>query len=137
MLKVVYFIGLVECAIGVSTAVSILAAPWLSIPPKPRGVFYFVLVAALISLTIGAGLLKKSDNARKWLVYFSGYITIEKVLIFLGVIVLNNKVVSHIADVPIDVISLTYHAILVIFFTREPVKRLFKESKHHFSPDKG
>lgn len=126
MLNLIKLVALIECAIGATTIVGISYYATQSLSQKPLGVFVFVFVAAVVSSLIGLGLLSGKEIARKCLVYFSGYIVIEKTLIFLGVFSLNGRVVSDIRGVPVDVISLAYHGIILIVFSRHQIKAFFK-----------
>ena len=126
MLKLINLIASIECAIGVSTALSLFYYPGQSGSRKPTGVFIFVLVAAAVSFLIGAGLFLKKEKARKYLVYFSGYIVIEKILVFLGVLSLNGKIVTDILRIPVDTISVVYHGLVILIFSQTRIKLFFR-----------
>ncbi len=126
MPTLINLIALIECAIGASTIFSLFYYPIHSASRKPAGVFIFVLVAAVISFLIGVGLFLKKESARKTLVYFSGYIVIEKTLVFLGVLSLNGKIITEFLRIPVDAISIVYHGLIVLVFSQTRIKHFFE-----------
>ena len=130
MLKLINLIASIECAIGASTALSLFYYPGQSGSRKPTGVFIFVLIAAAVSFLIGAGLFLKKEKARKYLVYFSGYIVIEKMLVFLGVLSLNGRVLVAVLGIPVDGISVVYHLLILWLFNKPNMKLFFGGMAH-------
>ncbi len=125
MLKIIRFIGLIECLIGIVTLGTIVVQPFMFDSSKTPAVLVFVGGTALISFAIGLGILRRNERTRAYLVYFSGYILIEKLLIFAGVLTLNGKIVQSVIGIPTDAISFIYHSIIVLFFIRPSVRRAF------------
>lgn len=123
MINIIYFIATIECLIGLSTVLVLTLHPG---PAKPLAVSLFVFVAASISFTIGLGLFYQDERARRWLVYFSGYICLEKLLIFMGVLTLNGQVLPTAWDLPKDILSFGYHAALIVLLSRSAAVGLFK-----------
>ena len=120
------WIGVVECAIGLGTVVGVVGSVAAHTSEKSMSVLVFVLMAATVSLGIGVGLLFFKDAARRWVLYFSGYIILEKLMIFLGVLTLSGHIVSDRYGIPTDYVSLVYHLFLLYFLSRKPVRLFFK-----------
>ena len=120
------WIGVIECVIGLGTLLGVGFSLAVHTSEKSIGVLVFVLMAALVSLAIGAGLLLFKESARTWVLYFSGYIVLEKLMIFLGVLTLNGHIVSDRYGIPTDYVSLVYHLFLLYFLSRSPVRLFFK-----------
>lgn len=118
-------IAFTEFSIGFLTLAGMVFQLSVHEPQKLPGVLAFVFTTSVISLVIGWGLFQNKEWARKWLVYFSGYVAIEKILIFLGVISLNGKLLRNLAGIPPDIFSFIYHAFLVFILTRPSVKAYF------------
>jgi|GEM_PF-5092334 len=125
MTFLVFLTAAIEWGIGVSTLAAVFYGPESFLDSRP-GVMPFVCLAAVVSILIGTGLFFKKDIARRYLVYFSGYIAIEKTLIFIGVFSLNCKLIDHFAGIPIEWVSFAYHLTIVSLFTRPAVKRYFE-----------
>ncbi|MCG3176728.1 MAG: hypothetical protein MOGMAGMI_01689 [Candidatus Omnitrophica bacterium] len=123
MINIIYLIAIIECLIGLVTVVALALYPG---PPKPPAVSLFVFIAAAVSFTIGLGLFYQDERARRWLVYFSGYICLEKLLIFMGVLTLNGQVLPAAWSLPKDALSFTYHAILVALLSRPSMTAFFR-----------
>lgn len=126
MLRIIRFIGLIECLIGIVTLGTIVVQPFMFDSSKTPAVLVFVGGTALISFAIGLGLLRRNERSRAYLVYFSGYILIEKFLIFAGVLTLRGKILETVAGLPTDWISFAYHASALVILTRPEARRAFK-----------
>lgn len=124
--SLVLFIAVIECAIGLGTGLGLFLCPLFQSTGKAPGVFAFVLTASMVSFFIGLGLLLKKEWARGYLVYFSGYILLEKLLIFLGVLTLNGKMVSHVLGVSTDIYSLVYHGAILALLSLPKFRSLFR-----------
>ncbi len=120
-------LGFVECVIGFGTIFAVIYSHLMGASEKSVGVVVFVLMAAVVSSGIGVGLLLFREAARQWTIYFSGYIVLEKLMIFLGMLSLNGKVIPDVLGVPVDWVSLVYHLFLLFFLSRRPVRIFFKE----------
>jgi hypothetical protein len=121
-------IGCIELFIGLFTLLFVILFDIFSIIEKPQGVFIFVLLSASISAFIGYGILTLKKWARIFIIFFSGYVIILKILLYLGVVKFTGEIIktppSHIKDL----ISLLYHIFVIIFFTNSGVISRFEES---------
>ena len=113
--------------IGLGTFAAVGHAYVIGASEKSVGVLVFVLMAATVSFFIGLGLLLSRDAARRWALYFSGYVALEKLMIFLGVLTLNGKAFPEVSGIPIDYVSLVYHLFLLYFLSRPQVVLFFKD----------
>lgn len=125
MLKIIRLIGLIECLIGLVTLGTIVLQPVIFSTSKTPAVLAFVGGTALISFAIGLGLLKRNERARAYLVYFSGYILIEKLLIFAGMLTLNGRILETVAGIPAERISFAYHAVIVAVLVHPKSREAF------------
>lgn len=126
MLKIIRLIGLTECLIGLATLIGVLVYSMRSLSQKGAGVFAFVIAAAAVSFWIGVRVLALDERARRWLVYFSGTILLEKTLIFMGVLSLNGKILTTVFGIGLDSISFVYHGLILLILTRPGVRPLFR-----------
>ncbi|MBD3378874.1 MAG: hypothetical protein GF408_00205 [Candidatus Omnitrophica bacterium] len=125
--KVYLIIGTIEMLIGLFT-ISFLVSGKLGFlrgfPEKPLNIYIFVIVSAVISFALGAGLICMKEWARVLLVFFSGYIIIQKVLLFAGLLALNWETAVFVPAGIKNIISLFYHFVILVsllIFRRRPV----------------
>lgn len=118
-------IALIELAIGTITIFGLTGSALFCLSKKPPHVFIFVLVCAIISSVIGMGLVKYKEWARVLLVFFSGYIILTKVLIFLDLMHFNGEMMTLVPVGIKNLISITYHGFILLFFTRTAAKKHF------------
>jgi len=123
-LKGIPLFGLMEIAIGVITLLSIPFFARLG-HVKPLGELFFVLTRSLFSFVLGAGILFRFNPARRLLVFFSGWVIITKVLIYLGVMTLVSEVSTTISIQAKNIISLLYHALLILYLRHPLIKKEF------------
>ena len=114
-------IAFIEIIIGISTILGLL----LFISRKPLNVFIFVLISAIISIGIGWGLLTFGNWARILLIFFSGYIILTKILMFMGLLYFNGEIISFISISLKNLISILYHAIVMIILNQKTIKGNF------------
>jgi len=126
LLSAIPLIGLTEIAIGLITLLSIPFFARLG-HTKPQGELYFVVTSSLISFSIGAGILFRSGVARKWLIFFSGWILLTKLLLFLGVLMITSEVTLSISIQLKNIISFFYHGLLILFLRHAIVKKEFAQ----------
>ncbi|NQU74158.1 MAG: hypothetical protein HQ547_05565 [Candidatus Omnitrophica bacterium] len=117
--------GYTEVIIGIATLLSLVAAKIIWGATKPIGVSVFVSSTALVSFTLGVGILKYKMLARKLLIFFAGYIVLTKIFIFSGLVTLSPPFEVLIPSSVKDIISLIYHLLIVFFFNNEKIRRLF------------
>ena len=117
-------IGLVEISIGLVTLLSIPFFARLG-HTKPSGELFFVVTSSLLSFLMGAGILLRLNGARKWLVFFSGWIIISKLLIFLGVLRLVSEVPASLPIQLKNIVSLFYHGLLIVYLRHPLVQKEF------------
>ena len=124
--NVVVAIGVTEVLIGSVTLLTSIISWTLALYNKPLAVTIFVISASLVSLLLGIGLLKLRTWARKLIIFFAGYVILTKVLILSGIIVLSGALETSISPGIKNSVSMIYHAFILMFFTRCPVKDKFK-----------
>ncbi len=124
ILKGIPLLGLMEIAIGLVTLLSIPFFARLG-HIKPPGELFFVLASSLFSFVLGAGILFRFNPARRLLIFFSGWVIVTKVLIYLGVMTLVSEVAT---TVPIQIknaVSLFYHVLLLLYLRHPLVEKEF------------
>ena len=118
-------IAFIELLIGVSTILGLAGSSLFGLPGKPANVFIFVLLSAITSATIGAGLLAHKQWARTLLVFFSGYIIITKILIFSDLLHFSGEMITFVSAGVKNLISVGYHSFVIVFFARRDVRVYF------------
>jgi hypothetical protein len=118
-------IALIEIFIGFVTLASLIVHSVLSLSTKPFNVFTFVLASSVTSAILGIGLLNHKDWARALLVFFSGYIILTKILIFMGLLDFSGEIFTHIPTGIKNSFSVLYHTLLILYLTRPRVRQLF------------
>ncbi len=116
--------GLTEIAIGLVTLLSIpfFARHGLT---KPPGELFFVMASSLFSFVLGTGILFRFNPARRLLVFFSGWVIVTKILIFLGVMTFVSEVPLTVPIQIKNVISLFYHVLLMLYLRHPLIKKEF------------
>ncbi|NQT23369.1 MAG: hypothetical protein HQ579_08060 [Candidatus Omnitrophica bacterium] len=115
----VLVIGFIEVLIGFATLSGLMVSLLRSTSNKPMNVFLFVLMSALVTTILGIGLLRYKQWARTLLIFFSGYIIITKVLIFMGVLQLTGELVTVISPLFQNIISTAYHFAVIIVLQKQ------------------
>ncbi len=118
--------AVLELLIGLIVLLGSIVPVLFSFPAHLPSVYVFVAVSSLISIVIGAGLSSYRLWARKVLVFFAGYIIITKVMIFAGLADFTGNTISFIPVWIKDLISVLYHAVILLAFNRKDVMRLLK-----------
>ncbi len=122
-------VGLIELLIGLTTVLFVTIFSAFSIVEKPLNVFIFVVTSAVISASIGYGILNYRNWARVSVVFFSGYVIALKFLIFLNIMQFTGEIFIILPSYIKDSISVLYHAFLMIFFTHKSVISKFVTEK--------
>ena len=118
-------IGFTELSIGIVTILGLTLSSLLHLSTKSPVVFVFVLISAIISASIGMGLLRCLHWARMSLIFFSGYIVLTKLVLFWGLIKLNGEMATLIPTDLKNLISVLYHTFIILFFNLRIVKERF------------
>ncbi|MEK6714676.1 MAG: hypothetical protein AABY43_01350 [Candidatus Omnitrophota bacterium] len=118
--------GLIEIFIGAVTLFAVVLSLIQGKSAKPLNVLLFVLFTALTSLGIGIGILRHNLNCYRLLLYFSSIIVLSKILIFAKIISINGALETTIPSPVKHIISIIYHSIIILYFTRNRVKEKFK-----------
>jgi len=121
--------GFIELIVGLSTLLFVALFNFFSIVEKPLGVLAFVIISALISASIGYGILNFKNWARTLLVFFSGYVILVKILIYLGVMEFSGQIITTPPPYIKDLISFLYHGFLIVFFMQPKVASKFKPQR--------
>lgn len=117
-----------EIMLGIVSLFS-LAFSLLNNPPSyPTTLTTFLLAAALISISLGIGILNFSRQSYYLLIFFSGVIVLSKILIFSNIISLNQAITSPFTPGVKNSVSFIYHSLLIFYFTRKPVIDIFLET---------
>ena len=117
-LRFVYLtIGLIEIGIGFTTfIVCSLVQFWGmgGFAPKPLNVFFYVVITSLVSTALGLGVLRGREWAIKLLIYFSGYIVLNKLLLYAGLLTFSGQIMTIIPRDIKEIVSFCYHLALVV-----------------------
>ncbi len=122
---IIKIIGITEVLIGLSSFFAAIIFSFMFISKRPLNVFFFVIIASVISYSIGLGLLDYKNWARLLLVFFSGYIIVTKILMFLNLLYFKGEIITFIPIELKNTISIIYHAFVKIYLTRPFVKKYF------------
>ncbi len=122
----VLVIGIMEIIIGGITVTSNLAAKMLAINDKSPKVFTFVIVAGIVSILIGIGILNFKKLAYQLLMYFSSVIILSKLLIFMDVIHLNGALETVIPGPTKNILSVIYHGLVIAYFNKHDIKEKYQ-----------
>jgi len=129
--RTILVIGMIEVCIGGITLLTTLGSLALGINPKTVNVLLFVIVAAIVSTSIGIGILKFKKIAYDLLLYFSSVVIFSKLLIFMDIIQLNGALETAIASHIKDSVSVAYHAYVIYYLKKAEIKRVFHFMEHH------
>ena len=122
----ILFFGLTEIAIGTVTLAATLQNLFTGIAAKPLNVAIFVIASSLISISLGAGVLLRFSYARKFLIFFAGWIILSKILIFARILILCCSLETAVPFHVKNIISIIYHTIVIFYFHHPTIKAEFK-----------
>ena len=125
----VLIFGIVEFLFGTITFIAVTLSLVRGASAKPLEVAVFVLATACISAGLGIGILRRNLQAYHLLLFFSYVIILSKILIFAKIITLSGALETAIPASLKNIISIVYHALLVVYFTSPPVKGYFGERR--------
>lgn len=121
-------VGLIELLIGLSTILFVTIFDMFSLASKPPGVFVFVILSGTLSAVIGFGILRHKNWSRILLIFFSGYVIVLKILIYMNVIRFTGDIIRVPPPYIKDTISLLYHIAVILLFTNKKITSKFKTS---------
>ena len=122
-------VGLIEICIGMVTLAALIESCLFGQSAKPPEVFLFVLATSLLSLGLGAGILRYSLGCYRLLLYFATLVVFSKLLIFAGIISLNGALETSIPSGVKNTVSVVYHSMLILYFNSAAVRKLFGEKR--------
>ena len=117
--------GLVEITIGCITLIAVVLSLLSGRSQKPPEVLIFVLTTALISLSLGIGILRRNPASYHLLLFFSAAIILSKILIFARIISLNGALETNLSSGFKNIVSIVYHGSLLGYFNLPSIRRLF------------
>jgi hypothetical protein len=123
----IVFFGVTEVLIGCVTLMAVTLSVFRGESEKPPEVLLFVLTTAMISLSLGIGVLRRSLHSYHLLLFFSTVIILSKILIFAKIIYLSGALETTVPSSVKNFISIVYHGVLVIYFVQPAVRKQFKE----------
>lgn len=119
--------SLIEILNGSITLIAVILSLIQGRSTKPLEVIIFVLATAIISTVLGFGILKYNLTCYHLLIYFSSIIILSKILIFANIITLHGALETSIPSSTKNIISILYHSLLILYFTRQSVRERFVE----------
>ena len=117
--------GMIEILIGVITLTTVILSFLQEESTKPPAVLIFVLTTAIISTGLGLGILRYNRVGYYLLLYFASIIILNKILIFAGIISLAGALETAIPSYLKNIISVLYHGLLILYFTRKSIREQF------------
>ncbi|MBL7157531.1 MAG: hypothetical protein ISS92_05175 [Candidatus Omnitrophica bacterium] len=128
-ITVIYLVAFIEIAIGFCTIGGLALSSIFSLSQKPPNIFMFVFISAVISTSLGIGLLLAKNWARKLLMFFSGWVILTKLLIFMGVLQFSGELLTVVSNPAKNTLSIVYHATLIILLNHQAFKKYFFAKK--------
>lgn len=124
--------GLIEIAIGSITLIAVAISLILGQSMKPLEVLLFVLITAVISCSLGIGVLKRNLTSYHLLIFLATVIVLSKMLIFAKIITLSGALETSIPQSSKNIISIIYHGSLILYFSSPGVRKQFGERRKFF-----
>ena len=124
----VSLIGFVEIIIGCATISGLIISTLFALSEKPVNVFVFVLISALISSLLGIGLLKRKNLARRLLIFFSGWVVLTKILVFIEILQFQGELITAVSDPVKNTSSIIYHLAVMLLLNHVTFKKEFLPS---------
>jgi hypothetical protein len=107
------------------TLAGTLGSLLLGINTKPLHVLFFVIVAGLISFTIGVGILRFKRSAYRALLYFASVVFLSKILILMGIIHLDGAMETVVPSFLKNSASLVYHGYVIYYLQKRRIRKIF------------
>lgn len=121
--------GIIEILIGSFTLSGVATSLVLGTSQKPLGVLIFVVCAAVVSLGLGVGILRRNRPCYYLLLFFASLVLASKLLIIAKVIVLSGALETVIPSPVKNIISLAYHLLLILYLTLPSSRRAFSRKE--------
>jgi hypothetical protein len=121
----VMLFAIIEIFIGLLTLAAVILSLAQGKSTKSLEVLVFVLITAIISNGLGWGILRYKLLAYRLLLYFSSIIILSKILIFAKIITLNGALETTLPSSLKNIISVLYHSLLILYFTRKSIREQF------------
>lgn len=122
--------ALIEITIGSITSLAVITSLILGKATKPPAVLIFVLTTAIISSSLGIGILRNNLTSYHLLLFFSTVIIVSKILIFAKIITLTGALETTVPQSTKNIISVIYHSLLIWYFSRPSVRKRFGERRN-------
>lgn len=122
--------ALIEITIGSITSLAVIASLILGKATKPPAVLIFVVTTAIISSSLGIGILRNNLTSYHLLLFFSTVIIVSKILIFAKIITLTGALETAVPQSTKNIISVIYHSLLIWYFSRPSVRKRFGERRN-------
>jgi len=129
--RTILIIGVIEICIGGATLLSTFGSLAAGTNTKTFNVLLFVIVASMVSTSIGIGILKFKKVAYDLLLYFSSVVLFSKLLIVMDIIQLNGALETAIPSYIKDSISIIYHGYVIYYLKKAEIKQVFHFTEEH------
>ena len=116
-----------EIFIGLFTMLVVYFSIALGFNSKPINVLVFVYATSVLSFLLGIGLLRLNRQAYELLIFLSSVIILSKLLVFFNIMQLNGALETAIPAGIKNIISVVYHAALLIYLKSKTAESLFKK----------
>ena len=127
--NIINLVAFIEVAIGTATMSGLIASVIFALPKKPANIFMFVFISATISVSLGVGLFLKRNWPRRLLIFFSGWVILTKILVFMGILHFSGELLVVVSNSIKNTFSIIYHATIVLLLNQKVFKDQFlKES---------
>jgi len=124
--KGILFFGSTEILIGSVTLAANALCLTMHTCVKPLNVLLFVVTSSVISVSLGAGVLLRRKYARKFLIFFAGWIILSKVLIFAKILFLCCELETTLPTSLKNIVSIAYHIAVILYFHQPVIKAEFE-----------
>lgn len=124
--------GLIEIALGSITLIAVAISLILGRSTKPLEVLIFVLTTAVVSFSLGIGVLKRNLTSYHLLIFLASVIILSKILIFANIITLSGALETSIPQPSKNILSIIYHGSLIWYFSLPSVRKQFGERRKFF-----
>jgi hypothetical protein len=123
----VLIIGMIEILTGSVTILANFITLAFSLNTKSPSILFFVIVAGIVSILIGIGILRFKKFAYWLLFYFSSVVLLSKVLILMGVMQLNGALETSVPGPLKNIASIVYHCYVIFYLSKSGVKQIFHD----------
>jgi len=124
---VIFAFGFIEIAIGVIALAAEFFRLFSEGLPQPFSVRIFVITAAVISLILGVGIIRRNFTAYRYLIVFSGIVVLSKVLAFFRIITISTALGNSLHQPHLNFVSVVYHSCLILYFYRSSMRKEFRK----------